>query len=339
MNGTHALADRLMHIDWDPAETNPRLRLSLMREYLRRSAQWADRLGAEASWPFFDVAALIDPSVRADPELIERVGRVCALQSTAVRKCCEGALHFAALKESGTALPRLPDPYEPVVSLFEHGGGFGLDGTGMIDVDATVSLGRGSLADWLPRADSADAVIERLLRINWTNLEGHNAHAASMSKLMIEYLRRAALWAEALGGPPKWPVFDIAGVLAPDVHVDAELAERLEEFLASRVGGLTTENACRAAVRWATLRDTTGVQVPDLPDPFEPLILMYERGGEIVPDDSWAFNFGILRVQIRPWREHLSPEPATSLDTDALDAVDAEYDRARSLRARTALER
>ncbi|WP_031066553.1 hypothetical protein [Streptomyces sp. NRRL WC-3742] len=63
-------------------------------------------------------------------------------------------MHFAALKESGTALPRLPDPYEPVVSLFENGGGFSLDGTGMIDIDATASMGRGSLAEWLERCNS-----------------------------------------------------------------------------------------------------------------------------------------------------------------------------------------
>ncbi|MER7771788.1 hypothetical protein [Kitasatospora sp. NPDC096140] len=165
-------------------------------------------------------------------------------------------------------------------------------------------------------------MMERLAGIKWTNMEGHNAHAISMSRLMVEYLRRASLWAEVLGGPPKWPIFDIAGALAPEIQVDPVVAERLEDFLIAHVGGISTENACRAAVRWATLRDTAGIQLPDLPEPFEPLIVMYERGGELVPDESWAFNFGIRRVQIKPWREHLSAEPAVALDPATLDALD-----------------
>ncbi|MFE5583705.1 hypothetical protein [Kitasatospora sp. NPDC056531] len=151
MTSTRALADRLTNVDWDPAETDPRLRISLMKEFLRRSALWAHQLGSDR-WPFFDVAALIDPSVRADPDLVEQVSKSCELQSTAVQQSCVGALHFAALQESGRPTPQLPDPYEPIVSLFENGGGFTLDGTGMIDIDITVSMSRGNLADWLQRA-------------------------------------------------------------------------------------------------------------------------------------------------------------------------------------------
>ncbi|MFG3225395.1 hypothetical protein ACGF07_11545 [Kitasatospora sp. NPDC048194] len=150
MNVTQTLADRLTSVDWNPAQTDPRLRISLMKEFLRRSALWAYQLGSDR-WPIFDVAALIDPSVRADPELVDQVSKSCATQSTAVQQSCVGALHFAALRESGRAIPRLPDPYEPIVVLFENGGGFALDGTGMIDVDVTVSMSRGKLADWLDR--------------------------------------------------------------------------------------------------------------------------------------------------------------------------------------------
>ncbi|MEU9047091.1 MULTISPECIES: hypothetical protein [unclassified Kitasatospora] len=59
------------------------------------------------------------------------------------------------------------------------------------------------------------------------------------------------------------------------------------------------------------------------PDPFEPLVLLDERGGELVPDESRAFTFAAVRVQIKPWREHLSAEPATALDPATLDALDA----------------
>ncbi|MFI8461448.1 hypothetical protein [Kitasatospora sp. NPDC085464] len=172
------------------------------------------------------------------------------------------------------------------------------------------------------RKSLTDAMMDRLTDIKWTNLEGRNAHVASRSRLMVEYLRRASLWAEVLGGPPRWPIYDIAGALAPDVRVDPELAELLEDFLIAHVGGIETENACRAAVRWATLLDTPGQRLPDLPDPFEPLLLVYERGGEVIADESRAFNFGGRSVRIKPWREHLSAEPAVALDPATLDALD-----------------
>ncbi|MFJ3215832.1 hypothetical protein ACIPLC_07935 [Kitasatospora sp. NPDC086801] len=152
MDTAHALADRLLNVDWSPLNTDPRLRISLMREFLRRSALWAHQLESGA-WPFFDVAALIDPSVRADPGLVEQVSKSCALQHPAVQQTCVGALHFAALQETSESPFQLPNPFEPIVSLFENGGGFALDGTGMIDIDidASMSKGRleGRLEDWL----------------------------------------------------------------------------------------------------------------------------------------------------------------------------------------------
>ncbi|MFI9319854.1 hypothetical protein ACIGXI_08735 [Kitasatospora aureofaciens] len=172
------------------------------------------------------------------------------------------------------------------------------------------------------------AMMDRLATIDWTYPAGHDVRAASRSRLMVEYLRRASLWAEVLGGPPRWPYFDIAGALAPAVRVDPEVAERLEEYIEDHVDGVSAEFVCRAAVRWATLRDTPGVQLPDLPDPFEPIILMYGRGGEVLHDDSWAFNFGGRFLRILPWREYLSAEPATTLDPAALDALDREYEQA-----------
>ncbi|MFG2842795.1 hypothetical protein ACGF12_06415 [Kitasatospora sp. NPDC048296] len=182
------------------------------------------------------------------------------------------------------------------------------------------------------------AMMDRLAAINWTHRAGHDAHAGSRSRLMVEYLRRAALWAEVLGGPPRWPYFDIAGALAPEVRVDPATAERLEKYVEEHVDGVSAVFVCRAAVRWATLRNTPGVQLPVLPDPFEPLLLMYERGGEVLYDDSWAFNFGIRRVQIKLWREHLSAEPATAVDPATLDALDHEYERARVDRRQTAAD-
>ena len=56
------------------------------------------------------------------------------------------ALHFSALRESGESLPDLPDMFEPLIVFFERGGGFGIDTTGMIQVDHA-AMKRGSPAN------------------------------------------------------------------------------------------------------------------------------------------------------------------------------------------------
>jgi hypothetical protein len=171
---------------------------------------------------------------------------------------------------------------------------------------------------------SAEVMLERLVAIEWTNMEGANKHEASRARLMREYLRRAAVWADELGGPNNWPFFDVAGRIAPSVEASSELAAKLEEYLEENVGGISTEDVCRAALRWATLRDVAEEQIPDLPDPFEPLLLMYERGGEVIADETRSFHFGSRMVRVKPWREHIASESIVSLDPAELDALDAE---------------
>lgn len=131
-----ALADRLMSVEWDGDWTRTRSRVALLKEYLRRSAEWVDRLGSSA-WPFSDIAALVDPQVRADPTIVSQVEASMnrpevwpEVRDTAVR-----ALHFAALQKAGGALPDLPDPFEPLIIMYERGGGFSITETGAIQID------------------------------------------------------------------------------------------------------------------------------------------------------------------------------------------------------------
>ncbi len=129
------LAGRLASVDWEGDWERSRSRVKLMREFLRRSAFWAGELGS-ADWPFFDVAALVDPSVRADPQTVEHVVAGASAHQPVVADTCAWALHFAALRDADVRLPELPDPFEPLVDMYERGGAFLLDGTGTVQVDA-----------------------------------------------------------------------------------------------------------------------------------------------------------------------------------------------------------
>ncbi|TDQ52272.1 hypothetical protein [Actinorugispora endophytica] len=148
------LVDRLLAADWSGSYEQRPSQAALMREYLRRSAWWAKRFDAEG-WPFFDIASWVDPSVRADPGQVRRLqeGLPDWVYLT-VRHTCVWALHFRALQESGADLPDLPDPFAPLLLMFERGSGFTVDGTGFIEVDFR-SIRKGRRNDHLVKEPKA----------------------------------------------------------------------------------------------------------------------------------------------------------------------------------------
>ncbi|MFD9687376.1 pentapeptide repeat-containing protein [Kitasatospora sp. NPDC059088] len=165
----------------------------------------------------------------------------------------------------------------------------------------------------------ARAVVERLTAIDWRDDDTAFTHAASRSRLFREHLRRSALWTQIYQPAGDWPVVDLAAAADPTVRVDAELAARLDAFLEANVGDVRAKGLCRAALRWATLLDTTTAPLPELPDPYEPLLLMLERGAwyGIVIENRVA-DFSIVRVPLATWQDHLSTEPVVQLDPSAL---------------------
>lgn len=131
------LTERILAINWSAPSGKTRSRGYLMKEYLRRAAWWAKATKSQ-QWPFFDIAAAVNPTVRADSAVVERVAANLskALQGTLVTRVCVRALHFAALLDVGIDLPQAPPlPFEPLLVMFERGGGFYAEGSGIIDVD------------------------------------------------------------------------------------------------------------------------------------------------------------------------------------------------------------
>jgi hypothetical protein len=60
---------------------------------------------------------------------------------------------------------------------------------------------------------------------------------------------------------------------------------------------------------------------PGLEDPYEPLLLMFDRGG------GWTIEAGFIDVdgaaiRQQTWLDHLTMEPAVLLDRATLDALD-----------------
>jgi hypothetical protein len=172
MSHVTELADRLTAIDWDASTiefaVHRRSRVALMREYLRRAAWWADRYKAADDWPFFDIAALVDQGVRADQAAVQQVNASLARPGPwpTVKDTCVWALHFAALLDAGVELPDLPHPFDPLIVVYERGGGFLPGNTGLLEIDLA-GIDSGTLQDNLttqPGAPMTESELDALDR-------------------------------------------------------------------------------------------------------------------------------------------------------------------------------
>ncbi|MEU9047088.1 MULTISPECIES: hypothetical protein [unclassified Kitasatospora] len=165
---------------------------------------------------------------------------------------------------------------------------------------------------------------ERLKGIQWAAYREAHEKSFSRAALMEEYLRRAALWLNAFGDTDEWPFFDLAAIVAPAVRADPALVADVENFVDDASNSGYAVESSMAAIQWAALRDTPGLSLPLLPDPFEPLLRLFERGGVAFSFANGFIDFGMIMVPRGNWRKHLSPTPVVELDDRALDAVDAE---------------
>ncbi len=167
-------------------------------------------------------------------------------------------------------------------------------------------------------------MLGRLRAIDWGDDAAAYEHANSRALLMREYLRRTAAWAKAYDAEASWPFLDIAQLVASEVGIAPEVATELEEALTG-VAPSSLKRTCRAAVRWAALGHAA-VELPsDLPeDPYEPLLVMFERGGGYFVEEFIDLNGAMVRLGTV--ESNLAAPPFLTLAPTTLDALDAEGD-------------
>ncbi|WP_078843229.1 hypothetical protein [Streptomyces albus] len=169
--------------------------------------------------------------------------------------------------------------------------------------------------------DPSRAMLDRLRAIEWADVDAMFVHARSRAALMREYLRRMALWAAAHDVVDAWPFLDPALRLDPKLRVDPGVEAELDAYIRDNIGRPSIEKTCRGAVHWAALRARGDADLSGLPDPFEPLLLMYERGGGFVVESEFIDLTGAM-ILFKSHADHASSNPLENLDPDALDAID-----------------
>jgi hypothetical protein len=139
---------------------------------------------------------------------------------------------------------------------------------------------------------------------------------------MREYLRRMALWKNELQSGA-WPFFDVAGTLKPDIHTNIQSPKFDKHFkeIISFVWNPLMIKTCQWYLHWAILTDTGTLAQTILPEPYEPLIWMYERGGHFYTEHGFIQVLGGA-FRIGNTQDYISAQPFAELNTEWLNALD-----------------
>ena len=166
--------------------------------------------------------------------------------------------------------------------------------------------------------EAVQAMAARLCAIDY---ERRGDKAWSKAALLREYFRRAARWADAYQCDTRTPFFDIAQCVHPTIRADQAVVDAVLQAVKSG----TRNGITRVApffLHWAALRATPAVLLPPgLEDPFEPLILLFERGGGFHTEHG-EVNLEYLAAPMRGWRERIDAPPLPSFAPEALDEID-----------------
>ncbi|BCJ56041.1 hypothetical protein Asp14428_75160 [Actinoplanes sp. NBRC 14428] len=165
--------------------------------------------------------------------------------------------------------------------------------------------------------DSVRVTAARLSAVDWRR---HGYRSWSKAKLMLEYFRRMAQWAEAYGCDEPVPFFDLAQYVDPNVRADPAVVDEAVRLAAE--GGWNAQQVVPFILHWAAVRAAPGVVFPEgLEDPFEPLLLLFERDGGFHTSNGFV-EMEFLSVPLAKWRQRASRPPLAGMDAAALDEVD-----------------
>jgi len=137
----------------------------------------------------------------------------------------------------------------------------------------------------------------RLSQINWRS---DPARVDIHTILFREYVRRQQLWARALGRNDRIRPFFFANVENPEGDALWEQYSTVPETDAIT---FQTRMACQSHLQWASAFDHAIPLCRNLPAPYEPLIKMFERGGDLMLEHTLVELGSRTRiVDVSGWR-------------------------------------
>ena len=165
------------------------------------------------------------------------------------------------------------------------------------------------------------AAIERLRRIP-PQARSYQVARSSLA-LVREYLRRVGEWAElsdqVVGESAREVLFaDLAGLLLPEMVVDPQLSRELERM---QMWGKLPIIAANY-VRWQAAAGHRALAESGLWEPYEPLIRLAERGGELFTHHGFVHVEHGACLMPGPLHDFARLAPLYDLHDGALDKID-----------------
>lgn len=164
--------------------------------------------------------------------------------------------------------------------------------------------------------ESVQTMAARLRAVDWRR---HGYRTWSKAKLMQEYLRRSALWADAYDCDTRVPFFDLAACVDPAVRADQDVVDDVLDDVGK--GGWNVKQVVPFILHWAALRPTLGELPAGLDDPFEPLVLLFERDGGFHTENG-GIELEYLSMPLRDWRTRAARPAMPSFAAEDLDEID-----------------
>lgn len=167
-------------------------------------------------------------------------------------------------------------------------------------------------------------MLNRILSLEWQGRDDRK-HGSQLA-LFNEFLRRVGVWCNALNWQDAHPIAsDLPGRVVPGVRATPVNATLMQQTL--RTLGKTTvyeRMVLTHALNWSAIADEPAVSAFNLPDPYEPLVQFYERGGWLdkpIGEAGWEISGVIDQIDRAVTYCNLEP---LMLDPDLLDQLDEE---------------
>jgi len=171
-----------------------------------------------------------------------------------------------------------------------------------------------------------DKAFERIKNIEAFNYESCVSHRKSIRVLLNEYFRRLCVWADYLNyDKERWqfmPFFDVKNLNNENLAIYDFFQEQFNnEKLNNRFVGQTIYNL-RHYINWEIKPVEVLESDKNLLPPYEPFILLLERGGYgIQIDKSRFFDVGCNIKEKANWDYYINL-PAFDINSERLDLLD-----------------
>lgn len=168
--------------------------------------------------------------------------------------------------------------------------------------------------------------LERLQAIDWHSRQSEQRRVSN-AMLMREYLRREDMWRDELvdiltekGRQDRF--FDIPLFINPLIRAPQDAINTLDNFRMNRF----ERPICAHYLHWAALENAGETSKFSLPAPYEPIIMIFERGGWVYRESMFIQISPGMALVLGQHRNIEIPDTVKDLDIDYLNELDFDWE-------------